>query len=117
MNPEERSNLIPFEDFQKIDIRVGTILSASPFPQARKPALQLEIDFGVYGIRYSSAQITTHYRCAELIGKQVVAVVNFPKKRIAGFISECLVLGVMEDESGVVLLVPDRQVANGLRIA
>ena len=109
--------LITYEDFLKPEIRTGTILSAQPFPAARKPAFQLTIDFGPLGIKRSSAQITAHYSIDELVGKQIVAVVNFPVKQIANFFSECLVLGVVQSDDTVILLQPDTPVANGLRIA
>lgn len=109
--------LITYEDFLKPEIRTGTILSAQPFPAARKPAFQLTIDFGPLGIKRSSAQITAHYSMEELVGKQIVAVVNFPVKQIANFFSECLVLGVVQSDDTVILLQPDKPVANGLRIA
>ncbi|HNE45677.1 MAG TPA: tRNA-binding protein [Chitinophagales bacterium] len=106
-----------YSDFEKIEIRTGTIISAEPFPAARKPAYQLTIDFGALGIKRSSAQITKHYTAESLIGKQVVAVVNFPVKQIANFFSECLVLGAIEADGNVVLLQTERTVKNGLRIA
>jgi len=108
---------INWADFEKIDIRVGTILTASVFPEARKPAYKLEIDFGPLGTRKSSAQITGLYAPEELVGKQVVAVVNFPPKQIGPVRSECLVLGVTGDERGIVLLQPGIEVPNGLKIA
>ena len=101
---------IEWQDFEKIDIRVGTILEVSDFPKATKPSWQLTIDFGDLGIRRSSAQITDLYEKQELIGKQVMAVVNFPPKQIANFFSECLVLGVYTDKKEVVLIGPDRKV-------
>ena len=104
------------EDFEKLDIRVGTVVEANHFPEARKPAYQVRIDFGSLGIKKSSAQITDLYQPDELIGMQVIAVVNFPKKQIGSFMSECLILGVMVDE-GVVLLQPERKVNNGLKIS
>jgi tRNA-binding protein len=107
---------IEWQDFEKIDIRVGTILEVNDFPKAKKPAWQLTIDFGALGIRKSSAQITHFYEKQELIGKQVMAVVNFPPRQIANFFSECLVLGVYTDKKEVVLIGPDRKVANGCRI-
>lgn len=107
---------ISWPDFEKIDIRTGTILTAEAFPKARKPAYQLTIDFGALGIKRSSAQITAHYTTGELVGMQVVAVVNFPPKQIANFISECLVLGVYDDAGEVVLLQPKHTVTNGLKI-
>ena len=103
-------------DFMKLDIRVGTILAAKAFEKARKPAYQLEIDFGAeIGVKNSSAQITELYDPSDLTGKKVVAVVNFPPRRIADFISDVLVLGAY-NEDGVILLIPDRQAKNGDRI-
>jgi tRNA-binding protein len=108
---------ITWSDFEKIDIRVGTITSASDFPEARKPAYRLLIDFGAgLGTRQSSAQITGLYKKEDLINRQVVAVVNFPPKRIAGFSSECLVLGVYDEGNDVILLQPGKPVTNGLKI-
>ena len=105
------------DDFFSIDVRVGTVVEAANFPEARKPSLRLAIDFGPeLGIRRSSAQLTMHYRPEELIGRQVVAVVNIGTRRIAGFTSEVLVLGAMPTETAVVLLAVDRPVANGTRI-
>jgi tRNA-binding protein len=105
---------ISWDDFEKISIKAGTILSAATLAKARKPAYKLEIDFGpVVGIKKSSAQITTHYQPEELVGRQVVAVVNFPPKQIAGFMSECLVLGVYDENNAVILLQPERPVTNG----
>ena len=102
-----------FDDFLKLDIRVGTIVSAKNFEKARKPAYQLEVDMGQeLGIKRSSAQITDHYRPEELVGKQVLAVVNFPPRQIANFFSEILVLGTYS-EGGVVLIKPDKPVKNG----
>jgi tRNA-binding protein len=107
---------ITWQDFEKIDIRVGTIIKAEDFPQAKKPAYKLTIDFGEMGIKQSSAQITKHYSLDQLEGQQVVAVVNFPKKQIANFFSECLVLGIYDENNEVVLLKPDHSVSNGLKI-
>lgn len=109
-------NTISWEDFEKIDIRTGTITHASELPKAKKPAYQLIIDFGNLGIRQSSAQITRFYTPENLIGQQVIAVVNFPPKRIAGFVSECLVLGIYDENNDVVLLTPKQPVSNGLKI-
>ena len=107
---------IQWEDFEKIDIRVGTIIEVKEFPKARRPAWQLTIDFGDLGLKRSSAQITDLYPAEQLTGRQVVAVVNFPPKQIANFFSECLVLGVYTDKKEVVLLSPERKVANGWKI-
>ncbi len=108
---------ITWDDFEKIDIRTGTIIEVNDFPKARKPAYQLKIDFGEEtGIKNSSAQITVHYKKEELLQRQVIAVVNFPPKQIAGFISECLVLGIYDDNKDVVLLSPDKKVMNGCKI-
>ncbi|WP_379967914.1 tRNA-binding protein [Epilithonimonas sp. UC225_85] len=108
---------ITWQDFEKIDIRVGTIISAADFEKARNPSYQLEIDFGDLGILKSSAQITALYKKEDLIGKQILAVVNFPKKQIANFFSECLVLGVYgENKSEVTLLTSNLPVKNGLEV-
>ena len=110
-------NMITWHDFEKVEMRVGTILEVQDFPKANKPAYQLTIDFGVeLGIKKSSAQITKRYTKEDLIGKQIIAVVNFPKKQIADFMSECLVLGSVGDEHDIVLLTSDIRVENGLRI-
>jgi tRNA-binding protein len=110
------SPTIEWPDFEKIDIRVGTILEVNEFPKAKRPAWQLTIDFGPMGTRKSSAQITDFYGREELVGRQVMAVVNFPPKQIANFFSECLVLGVYTDKKEVVLVQPDRRVENGWRL-
>ena len=107
---------INWDDFEKIDIRVGTILEVTDFPKAKKPAYQITIDFGELGIKKSSAQVTALYSQDELIGKQVAAIVNFPVKQIANFFSECLLLGVYTDKTDVVLLQPERKVDNGWKI-
>jgi len=108
---------ITWQDFTKIDMRAGTILHAEVFPEAKKPAFQLDIDFGAeIGILKSSAQITVHYKAEELVGKQVIAVVNFPPKKIAGFTSQCLVLGLYDEKNDVVLLQPERGIANGCKV-
>jgi tRNA-binding protein len=107
---------IEWSDFEKIDIRVGTILEVNAFPKAKRPAWQLTVDFGELGIKKSSAQITDLYEQQELIGRQVLAVVNFPPKQVANFFSECLVLGVYTDKKEVVLVSPDRRVENGWKL-
>lgn len=108
---------ITWADFEKVDIRVGTVIEAKEFPRAKKPAYQLTIDFGTeLGTRQSSAQITKFYSTENLVGQQVVAVVNFPPKNIAGFISECLVLGVYDENKDVVLLSPKAPVTAGMKI-
>lgn len=108
--------MITWDDFEKIDMRVGTILSAASFPNARQPAYQLTIDFGELGIKKSSAQISKLYSMQALEGKQVIAVVNFPPKQIGNFYSECLVLGVYNKNKEVVLLEPGLVVSNGCKI-
>ena len=109
-------NTISWDDFAKIEIRAGTIMEVNDFPKAKNPAYQITIDFGELGIKRSSAQITHLYDKEALIGKQVIAIVNFPPKQIANFFSECLVLGVYTDKKEVVLLTPDRPVENGWKI-
>ncbi|HVX28373.1 MAG TPA: tRNA-binding protein [Parafilimonas sp.] len=108
--------MISWDDFEKIDIRCGTIVEVKDFSNARKPAYQLTIDFGDMGIKKSSAQVTHYYSKEELLNKQVVAVVNFPVKQIANFFSECLVLGVYDENKNVILLQPERNVTNGMKI-
>ena len=105
------------QDFFAIDLRVGTVLRAEPFPEARKPSIRLEIDFGALGVLRSSAQLTRRYEPDALVGRQVVAVVNIGERRIAGFTSQVLVLGGVPEEGDVVLLAPDAPVPNGTRIA
>ncbi|MEK7342201.1 MAG: tRNA-binding protein [Pseudomonadota bacterium] len=108
---------IGFDDFLKVDIRVGTILSAEPFPEARKPAFRLRIDFGPgVGVKRSSAQITEHYTLDDLPGRQVAAVVNFPPRQIGKFLSEVLTLGFADAGGAVVLFAPDKPVPNGSRL-
>ena len=109
--------MISWQDFEKVELRVGTIIEADDFPKARKPAYKLKIDFGEFGIKQSSAQITELYTKQELLNKQIIAVVNFPPKQIADFMSECLVTGVVDGNNPVVLLQAERLVKNGLRIA
>jgi len=110
------SQTITFEDFTKVDLRVGTIIEVIDFPEARNPAYQLTIDFGDLGIKKSSAQITTLYTKELLLNRQIVAIVNFPKKQIAKFMSECLVLGAV-NENDVILLNPEQHVKNGSTVA
>ncbi len=105
-----------YTDFEKLDIRTGTIIGVSDFPEARNPAYQLMIDFGELGIKKSSAQITTLYSKEMLLNKQIIAVVNFPPKQIGKLMSECLVLGVVGNDRDVILLQPDTKVKNGLKI-
>ena len=109
-------NEINFEDFTKVDLRVGTIIEVNDFPEARHPAYKLTIDFGVLGIKKSSAQITTLYTKDDLLEKQIVAVVNFPKKQIGRFMSDCLVLGAVNGKD-VILLHPENSVKNGSVVA
>ena len=108
---------LTWSEFERVEMRVGTILEVNDFPEARKPAFQLTIDFGnIIGIRKTSAQITKRYTKEVLLGRQIVAVVNFPKKQIGKFMSECLVLGAVGEEGDVILLAPDFKIENGLRI-
>ena len=104
------------ELFEQLEMRVGRITRVDPFPEARKPAYKLEIDFGELGLRRSSAQLTGHYSAEDLLGRQVIAVVNFPPRRVAGFVSEVLVLGLPDGTGEVVLLVPERAVPLGGRV-
>ncbi|MCL9808847.1 tRNA-binding protein [Flavobacterium luminosum] len=108
---------IAWNEFENVEMRVGTIIEVNDFPEAKKPAYQLIIDFGTeLGLKKSSAQLTKRYAPSDLLGKQIVAVVNFPKKQIGPFMSECLVLGSLGEDSDIVLLTSDMKVANGLRI-
>lgn len=107
---------IAFEDFTKVDLRIGTIIEVNDFPKARKPAFQLTIDFGDLGIKKSSAQITTQYTKDDLLNRQIVATVNFPNKQIANFMSECLVMGAVKDDD-VFLLHPESKVKNGSQVS
>jgi tRNA-binding protein len=108
--------MISWKDFEKINIRTGTIVEINDFPKVKKPAYQMKIDFGDIGIKRSSAQITEYYTKEDLLGQQVIAVINFPAKQIANFYSECLVLGIYDENNHVILLRPERKVANGSRI-
>ncbi|MBD1423375.1 tRNA-binding protein [Sphingobacterium chuzhouense] len=110
------ADLITWDDFEKVDLRAGTILEAVDFPKARKPAYQLRIDFGELGILKSSAQITKHYKKEDLVGRQIIAVVNFPKKQIADFMSECLVTGFPDENGDIVLSSIERHVPNGTKL-
>jgi tRNA-binding protein len=107
---------ISWADFEKVELRVGTIIDVQPFPEARKPAYKLKIDFGEYGIKQSSAQITERYSPKDLMDRQILAVINFPKKQIANFFSECLTTGVPDEEGKVVLLSPLARVPNGAKL-
>jgi len=108
---------IAFGDFERVDIRVGTVVDAQPFPEARKPSIKLVIDFGAeIGTKRSAAQLTVHYRADQLIGRQVCAVVNFPPRQIGPFMSEVLTLGMPDDDGSVVLIKPDFKVPNGGRL-
>ena len=107
---------ISFSTFEQVEMRTGTVLRADPFPEAKRPAYKLTIDFGAFGIRQSSAQITTLYLPEELIGKQVVAILNLGPKKIAGFVSECLVAGLNDENGNVVLICPQMPVPNGARL-
>ena len=117
MSAPDRPPTIAFDDFLAVDVRVGTIVAAEPFPEARKPAYRLRIDFGAaIGVKTSSAQITRHYRSDELVGRQVAAVVNFPPRQIGPFLSEVLTLGFPDADGEVVLIGPDRPTPNGGRL-
>ena len=109
--------MITWQDFEKVEMQIGTILGASDFPEARNSAYQLKIDFGSQGIKKSSAQIIKHYGKKDLIGRQVIAVVNFPPNQVANFVSECLVLGVVMEDNDIVLIQPERNVKNDYKIA
>lgn len=109
---------LSWDEFERVELRVGTVTMAEPFPEARKPAFKLTIDFGEsVGVRKSSAQITDHYSPESLVGKQVAAVVNFPRKQIGPFMSECLVTGFVQADGSVILAVPDKPAENGSRLA
>ncbi len=107
---------ISWADFEQVELRVGIIIDVQPFPEARKPSFKLQIDFGAFGVRRSSAQITENYTRDELIGRQVLGVINFPVKQIANFFSECLTTGVPDDNGRVVLVSPSQRVPNGAKL-
>jgi len=107
---------INWHDFEKVELRVGTVLEAAHFPEARKPAFKVKVDFGAFGIRWSSAQITKHYTKEELVGRQIVGVVNFPKKQIANFMSEFLVTGFADENGDIVLTAVEKPVPNGSKL-
>ena len=109
--------IISWADFEKLELRVGTVLEVHDFPKAIKPAYKLKIDFGEFGEKWSSAQITKHYTKESLIGKQIVAVINFPEKQIADFMSQCLVTGFADANGDIVLTAVDKPVPNGTKIA
>ena len=109
-------NEISWSDFEKVELRVGTILEVQNFPEARKPTYKLKIDFGEFGTRNSSVQITDRYSKEELVGRQVLGVINFPKKQIANFFSECLTTGVPDEQGNVILVSPDKKVPNGAKL-
>ncbi|MGV3609700.1 MAG: tRNA-binding protein [Fluviicola sp.] len=110
------ANSLTWDQFMNVEMRVGTVLSAEPFPEVRNPAYKITIDFGEFGIRKTSAQVTVLYKPEDLIGKQVIAVINFPPKQIANMMSECLILGGIGENKEVTLLQPERKVKNGTRI-
>jgi len=107
---------ITWADFEKVELRVGTILEVADFPEARKPAYKVRVDFGEFGIKWSSAQITKHYTKEELVGRQIVGVINFPKKQIANFMSEFLVTGFADENGDIILTAVDKKVPNGSKL-
>lgn len=107
---------INWAEFEKVQLRVGTILEVQEFPKARKPAYKLKIDFGPYGVKMSSAQITKHYTPETLVGRQIVAVINFPEKQIADFMSQCLVTGFEDEQGDIILTAVERKVPNGAKL-
>ncbi|WP_183578790.1 tRNA-binding protein [Mucilaginibacter sp. X5P1] len=107
---------ITWHDFEKVELRAGTILEVADFPEARKPAYMVKVDFGEYGIKWSSAQITKHYTKDELLGRQIIGVINFPKKQIATFMSEFLVTGMADENGDIVLTTIDKPVPNGNKL-
>jgi len=109
-------NVINWADFEKVELRAGTIVEVVPFPEAKKPAWKLKVDFGELGLKWSSAQITTHYQAEDLIGKQIIGVVNFPKKQIGKFMSEFLVTGFPDENGAIVLAATERKVPNGAKL-
>lgn len=111
-----KNNTLTWDDFTKVEMRVGTILTAEIFKEVKNPAYKMQIDFGEFGIKKTSAQITKLYTPDELIGNQIIAVINFPKKQIANIMSECLVLGAVGDNKDVTLISPERNIKNGTRI-
>jgi tRNA-binding protein len=111
------NNMITWDDFEKVEMRVGTVLEVKDFPEAKNPSYQVKIDFGKFGIKKTSAQITKLYKKEDLIGKQIIAVTNFPPKQVANIMSECLILGVVLEDKKYVVLQPERSVENGLQIA
>lgn len=117
MNKTQEEGILNWDEFKKVEMRVGTVLSAVVFKEVKKPAYQLVIDFGSYGTKKTSAQITQLYQPEDLVGKQVVAVVNFPPKQIANIMSECLLLGALGEGEDVTIISPNLNVKNGTRIA
>ena len=113
---EELSDSISWSDFEKVELRSGTIVDVQEFPEARKPAYKIRADFGPYGIRQSSAQLTDLYKPEELVGRQIIGVINFPKKQIGPFMSEFLITGFSQDDGSVVLATVERNVENGLKL-
>ncbi|MCF2876384.1 MULTISPECIES: tRNA-binding protein [unclassified Tenacibaculum] len=113
---KEITNTLTWDDFAKVEMRIGTIISAEEFKEVKNPAYKMQIDFGEFGVKKTSAQITKLYTPEELIGNQIIAVVNFPKKQIANMMSECLVLGGIGDNKEVTLIAPERNIKNGTRI-
>ena len=107
---------ISYQDFEKVELRVGTIIDVQDFPEARKPAYKLTIDFGDFGMKKSSVQITVNYKKEELLGRQVIGVINFPTKQIGPFLSECLTTGFPDEDGNVVLIGPDKKVPNGAKL-
>lgn len=109
-------NLISWDDFEKVELRVGTILEVLNFPEARKPAYKVKVDFGEFGFKWSSAQITKHYRKEDLIGRQIIGVINFPKKQIGKLMSEFLITGFADENGDIVLAATDKKLPNGSKL-